>query len=97
MKVIVKRVGESPTVEDVENKLEAFQELVGGYIEVVSVGLEIVIVCNEEGKIDGLPVNFGIGHDTINGTAVFVAHDSYDDFTDLSDMQLDFIMSKFYE
>lgn len=37
--------------------LEAMQSIVGGYIEVVGLSEENVIVCNEEGRILGLPAN----------------------------------------
>lgn len=96
MKAIIKEVGKNPVVEDIKNDLATLQGLVGGYIEVVSMGEGIGLVCNEEAKIFNMPVNFGIGHDTINGTAVFVAYGNDGDFTDLSDFQLDFIMDKFY-
>lgn len=42
------------------NYLEDLQKLVGGYIEIVHpVGLEnpYVLVCNDEGKLVGLPIN----------------------------------------
>ena len=33
--------------------LEEMQKIVGGYIEIVGLGEGLVLVCNEEGKIDG--------------------------------------------
>lgn len=33
MKAIIKEVGKSPQVEEIENDLETLQSLVGGYIE----------------------------------------------------------------
>ena len=41
---------------EIDNTLESMQALVGGYIEVYPLTGEIVIVCNEEGKLLGLPV-----------------------------------------
>lgn len=46
-----------------ENDLKAFQEAVGGYIETVTVATDLVIICNEEGRLKGLPHNttvFGV-------------------------------------
>lgn len=97
MKAIIKEVGKSPRVEEIENELATMQKLVGGYIEVVSMGGGVALVVNEEGKLIDLPVNFGLGRDTINGTAVFVAYGSDGDFKDLEDYQIDTIMSSFYE
>lgn len=96
MKVIIKEVGKRPQVEDVVNELTTLQSLVGGYIEVVSTGGGVGLIMNEEGKIHGLPVNFGLGYDTINGTAVFVAFGDDGDFKDLTDWQVEDIMSRFY-
>lgn len=96
MKVIIKEVGESPRIEEIENTLQALQKLVGGYIETVTLHNDVVLICNEEGKLQGLPQNFGIGGDVIVGTAVFVSHNREGDFIDLNDWQVEDIMSKFY-
>ena len=43
---------------DIENKLEAFQEAVDGYIETVTlVPDEVVMIVNEEGLLRGLGIN----------------------------------------
>lgn len=39
-------------------KLEQLQQIVGGHIEVVSLKDGRIIVLNEEGKLEGLPVNW---------------------------------------
>ena len=95
MKIIVKEVNKQPEVREIENELSVLQELVDGYIEVVRID-DILLICNEEGKLQGLPPNFSIGHDTIVGTAVFVGFDGSEDFTSLTDMQVLWVMDKFY-
>lgn len=95
MKVIVKEVHKQPEVREVKNDLAELQELVGGYIEVVRVDNDVLLICNEEGKLQGLQPNFSIGHDTIVGTAVFVGFDGKEDFASLDDMQMLMIMDKF--
>lgn len=97
MKAIIKEVGQSPRVEDIKNDLATLQGLVGGYIECVTVGKGIILVVNEEGKLDGLPVNFPLGNDFIVGTAVFVADGFDGDFTDLSDEQIETVMGSIYD
>lgn len=57
MKVLRVEPKKAPKTIDIENTLEAFQEQVGGYIEVVHIMPGIVIVCNEEGKILNFPEN----------------------------------------
>lgn len=57
MKVIVKNPGAVPTLRDVPNTLEALQSVVDGYIEVVRLFTDAVVICNEEGRLRGLPFN----------------------------------------
>lgn len=95
MRAIVKEVGKPPKVEDIANELETIQGIVGGYIEAVSAGQGICLICNEEGKLNGLPPNFPIGHDVIVGNAVFVGYGRSGDFADLTDEQIDIVMTFF--
>lgn len=56
--VIVKNPGKDAYVEPCfENTLEAFQKAVGGYIETVTFATDACVICNEEGRIMGLPYN----------------------------------------
>ena len=64
MKILYKKPGEAPEIRDVANDLGALQDLVGGYIETVTVG-NVVIICNEEGKLKGMPLNFLVKTRTI--------------------------------
>ena len=58
MKIIVVRPFRQPKVEKIENTLEAMQAVVGGYIEAIYPWEdEIALICNEEGKINNLPIN----------------------------------------
>lgn len=41
--------------DDLPNTLEALQQAVGGYIEVVPLTEQLCVICNEEGKLLGLP------------------------------------------
>ena len=87
--VIVKRP-EEPIghIEEIRNELKAFQSIVGGNMEpvVLADGSDrIMLICNEEGKLYGLPENFWfqtIGRiDLICGTAI-ICGDSGEDFVD---------------
>ena len=47
-----------PKMIEIEDTLEAMQEIVVGYIEeYMPFEDEVAIVCNEEGKVNGLPLN----------------------------------------
>lgn len=57
MKAIRKKPGCAPEIIEVENTLKALQREVSGYIETVTIASDAVIICNEEGRILGLPDN----------------------------------------
>ena len=66
----------------IDNTLEALQEIVGGYIEVVTlVRNKAVLICNEEGKINDLPYNCQIGDDLLFGTIIIAGVDG-EEFSD---------------
>ena len=90
LKIVLKKVGEEPKIMNVENTLEAKQKLVNGWIEVVSVTDDILLVCNEEGKLENLPPNLLFDYDYIAGDCFFIG-DDYDnaDFISLTDEQLE--------
>lgn len=89
LKVMVKRVGKQPTVETIENTLKAKQQLVNGLIEIVPYNDEILIVCNEEGKLLNMPPNLIFDYDYIAGDCFFVGDDYKNgDFKSLTDKQI---------
>ena len=57
VRVLYKEINKKPVVMEIDNTLEAKQKLVGGLIEVVSYQKDMLLVCNEEGKIRNMPVN----------------------------------------
>ena len=58
MKVLVVEVGQQPMVKEIEGSLRSMQEIVGGYIQPVYPWREeVALVCNEEGKINGMALN----------------------------------------
>lgn len=81
IKVYVKEPGQTPALREIDNTLEALQEIVGGYIETVTVATDLVIICNEEGRLQGLAPNCRIlGYDFV-GPIIFagVAGDEFAD------------------
>lgn len=57
MRVIKVEPGKRLKIIDVPNELEALQKEVDGYIECVSFDEDAVIICNEEGAINGMEFN----------------------------------------
>ena len=81
-------------VREIPDTLEAMQALVGGHIQAVyPFRDEVALVCNEEGKNLGLPLNRpltndrGIPYDMICGT-FFLAGLGAEDFISLTEEQL---------
>lgn len=89
VKVIVKRPDEKyGHVTNISTRLENLQLTVGGYIETLRIDGNEFIICNEEGKVVGLPPNFRIHEwdrlDVICGT-VIVAEIKDGEIVDLPD------------
>lgn len=82
MKVIVKRVGQRPAIEEVENTLEAFQKLVGGYIETLTITSDCVLICDEEGFLKGKHLNCEVLGIKFCGDLVLAGRKK-DEFTDV--------------
>ena len=61
----------------IDNTLEAKQKIVGGDIECVYLqnNDDVVLICNEEGKINGMKLNREIGYDIIAGPFLVVGDD----------------------
>lgn len=53
--VIIKEPGGKPRHVHVENSLSNLQKIVGGYIETVTIAEDAVVICNEEGRLLGMP------------------------------------------
>ncbi|BAE86427.1 hypothetical protein DSY4638 [Desulfitobacterium hafniense Y51] len=65
--------------------MEGLQKAVGGYIETVYLDDYVVLVCNEEGKLIGLPGNRSLGNDIIAGTFFVVGSNDDGDFVSLTE------------
>ena len=58
MKVLVIAPGKEPVVKEIGNTLKDMQRMVSGYIQAYYPWMdEVAIICNDEGKIMGLPFN----------------------------------------
>ena len=95
MKVLVVEPEKEPYVKEIDNGLSSLQKEVGGYIEAVYPFEDpVAIICNEEGKLEGLPLNRALrdedGHvyDIIAGTFL-IAGLSEDNFCSLDDEQIE--------
>lgn len=68
IRAIVKRPDEEiGHVTNVSNSLRNLQNIVGGYIETVTIRPGVVVICNEEGRISGLDPNCAVKVETLLG------------------------------
>ena len=81
MKVLSKLPGEPWKETDIPNELKALQDFVGGYIETVTVTADMVIICNEEGRIHGLPYCCSLLGEDFVGPVILAGVDG-EEFTD---------------
>lgn len=94
IKVVSLIPGETAEITELGSSLEEMQEYVGGLIQAIyPFDEEVCIVCNDEGKLLGLPVNRALRdsdgevYDAICGNA-FICDCSGEEFGSLSDEQL---------
>ena len=88
IRILYKEIGKEPQIMFIDNTLEAKQKLVGGLIEVVPYE-DVLIICNEEGKLLNMPPNLVFEYDYIAGNC-FVIGDDYKnaDFKSLTDEEI---------
>lgn len=92
IRVVYKQVGKPFEVRTIPNTLEACQELVGGYIEPVTICTDLVLVCNEEGLILGLEPNPFLGY-AFRGDWFLCGRDG-EEFTDVPAQWIDMHMHR---
>ena len=93
--------GQHPQQVEIDNDLKALQQAVGGSIDAVYPFADpVAIICNDEGKLLGLPWNraltddHGVPYDIVCGT-FFVAGLKEDDFASLTEQQIEKYKDKY--
>ena len=104
MKVLFIQPLKAPKTVEIDGSLESMQKLVGGYIETIYPfeDSEICLVCNEEGKLEGLPLNRALYdtegeiYDVIAGSFfICSAPSDSESFESIEDEKLPFLMKRF--
>lgn len=77
LNLLLVKPNELPKKITIKNTLKEKQKLVGGLIEYVYLPNcnDVVLICNEEGKLLGLPPNRDIGYDIVCGDFLIVGDD----------------------
>ena len=100
IKVVLCEPDEQARIVEIGNSLSAMQNAVGGYIEQVRLTENVSLICNDEGKINGLPLNRAVCDDKGNIVDIiagpfFICANGVDEFKSLSDKQLVKYIEKF--
>ena len=80
-----------PKEIEIKKDLYEYQKQVGGLIELVNLPNDnnVVLICNDEGKINNMELNRDIGYDIIAGPFLIVGDDyENSDFKSLTEEQL---------
>ena len=103
IKVLMIAPLKAPEVIYLENKLEVLQTAVSigadyrGLIEIINLSEDTCIVCNEEGKLIGLPPNRRLGQDILCGVFYIVGQNKDGNLTSLSESQIAAYATQFAE
>lgn len=89
IRVMICEVGKKPYVKEIPNELKPMQNIVGGFIEVIPVKNDLLVVCNEEGAIFELPLNKNLGMNIYGN--FFVARNEGPEFTSITDEDIEFL------
>ena len=104
MRVLIVEPLRTPYKREIGNNLKSMQKVVGGYIQAIYPfeDEEISLICNDEGKLLGLPFNrtlkdeTGAVCDAIAGTFFLCRAPIISDcFASLTDEQLEFCKKRF--
>lgn len=99
--VVIVEPMKKPYKKIIPNTLEAFNDIVGGYIEIVNIdrtksGSSVAITLNEEGKLIGLPFNRRIvDFDVLVGTFFITAYNLQGDNVSLTEEEANRYIRRF--
>lgn len=108
---LILKCGEYPEVTEIPNDLHTFQQIVGGYIETVSLDSRTDLILNEEGKLTGLDPNRELDYkklgyqvpeeyryDIVMGDCLIVGvNNRTGNFTSLREAQIDHYSELFHD
>ena len=91
IKVLYIEPYKKPVEMIIKNNLSEKRKLVKGNIEYsyLTDDYNVALICNEEGKINGMPINRDIGHDIIFGPFLLVGDDGSGEDRSLKQEQVD--------
>lgn len=89
MRVLIVEPGEYPREAEIEDTLEAEQAVVGGLIECVYPWADnAILVCDDEGLINGKPFNRAVTDQILIAGTFFICSQRGENFASLTDKQI---------
>lgn len=100
MRILLVEPGKKPVVREIDGSLKSMQELVGGTIQALYPFEEpVALICNDEGKLLGLPLNRALRdeegriYDVIAGTFFLCgAPEGSDSFENLTEKNIRYFL-----
>jgi hypothetical protein len=97
IKVLKIDVGQPPVIKEIQNNLDGLQAEVGGLIQVIGLEDDCLLVCNDEGKLNGMKPNRWFYDDIICGP-FFICGDSMEgDFISITSEQAEKYAKQFVD
>jgi len=91
LKVFSKQPGKPAEPRVIPNDLKSLQDVVDGPIEIVSLGSGILLICNGEGKLAGMDLNFVYQGEMIVGPVLFARRGRNGELISLNHSDITFI------
>ena len=102
IKVLMVEPGKNPIETELSNDLDSLQKAVSrgtdyrGLIELIYVEPGVLILANEEGKLNGMEGNRKFGADILTGVFYVVGEDVFGNLISLSDNNIEKYKSRFW-
>ena len=95
LRVVYVEPGKPAYEAEVGNNLRYIQKAVGGLFDTVRLDPKTVIVCNDEGKLNGMQGNRRLDNGTVLAGPFFIVGKKGENFASLSDQQVSAYLDKF--
>lgn len=70
--IVIKAPGKEAYSKEIEDELEVYHQILGGYFEAIGFDKNQILLCDDEGKLKDLEPNLLVPGDVIVGTVIVV-------------------------
>ena len=76
IRVMIKHPGEVPKIEAITADFATYQQICGGYVEDFRLSDDVILLCDEEGRLKQKPYCFNWGRVKFFGDVIFVGYET---------------------